>query len=329
MLLRLAAALIFLGFSLPASAQCVGSSFADQLTEEERSALARATDNIPFAQGLLWAATKNDQTITIAGTMHIYDPRLEPIRDRLRPIVQSADLILLEATPAEEAALQALISTDPDLLFINEGPTLPDILDQATWALIAEAATARMIPGFMAAKMRPWYLSMMLAIPPCAISDLSSGARGLDHMIMDDATAANVPLQALEDPTTLFEIFQKESVDEQIDMLRINLLSEDMQREMFVAMLDHYFAGDIGRVWELSRLASRSMPDIDPEEAMRRFAKTEQSLLIDRNRNWMPVIAQAASAHKNLVIAVGAAHLIGRDGVLQFLQDEGWTLNPL
>jgi len=284
---------------------------------------------LPFSEGTLWTATRDADTITVIGTMHIYDPRLEPIYEQISSEVAAADLVMLEATPKEEAELQELIVSDPDLLFITEGPTLPTLLDEETWGLIATAASDRGIPGFMAAKMQPWYLSLILSIPPCATQDMLAGDLGLDHMISEGAIEAGVPMQALEPMTTLFEVFQDSSFEEQIDMLMVNLSSPAIQQQMFVAMLDSYFAQDVGTLWEMSRIAMTEVPGVDEQTAKDMFANIEDSLLIKRNRNWMPVIADAVAEHDDLVVAVGAAHLIGQEGILQFLQDDGWTLTRI
>lgn len=326
MVLRAAAFALLTLTGLPVAAQCVGDSYLDQLSPAQQADLTQAVSQMPFAEGLIWNATRDDRQITVVGTVHIYDPRLTDIMDRIGDDVASADLVLLEATPKEEAELEQLIATDPSLLFITEGPTLPEVLDEETWQAIVDAAQSRNIPGFMAAKMQPWYLSLILSIPPCAAQDMLSGNRGLDHMISAAATTQGVPMQALEPYTTLFDIFQNEPIDDQIEMLMINLLAPELQQQMFVAMLDRYFAQDVGRLWEMSRIAMTEVPGIDPDAATALFAETEQALLIDRNRNWMPVIDAAAEQHDMLVVAVGAAHLIGSDGILQLLQNDGWTL---
>ncbi|MDX8349917.1 TraB/GumN family protein [Cognatiyoonia sp. IB215446] len=327
--LRHAAAAFLICLGMPVAAQCVGASYLDQLDPARRAALAEAADALPFSEGTMWTATRGADTITVVGTMHIYDPRLEPIYDEISDEVAAADLIMLEATPKEEAELQELIITDPDLLFITEGPTLPTLLDEETWGLIAKAATDRGVPGFMAAKMQPWYLSLILSIPPCATQDMLAGDLGLDHMISEGAIEAGVPMQALEPMTTLFEVFQDSTFDEQIDMLMVNLSSPVIQQQMFVAMLDSYFAQDVGTLWEMSRIAMTEVPGVDEQTAKDMFANIEDSLLIKRNRNWMPVIADAVAEHDDLVVAVGAAHLIGQEGILQFLQDDGWTLTRI
>lgn len=326
MFFRSAAALFLSLVALPASAACSGESYLDRMTAGQQMQLSAAVADMPYAEGLIWTATKDSAAITVVGTMHIYDARLKDLRTKLAKTITGADLVMLEATPEEEAKLQNLITTDPGRLFIVDGPTLPELVDEETWQLIASAASERGIPSFMAAKMQPWYLSLTLAVPSCAMSDMMQGVRGLDHMIMQDAEAAGVPMQAVEPYTTLFDLFEEDSFDEQIDMLRASMLVPDLQEQMFVAMLDRYFAEDIGRLWEMSRIAMSDVPDLDPVEANAMFDEMEDALLKTRNRNWIPVITEASETHDNILLAVGAGHLIGNEGVLRLLENEGWTI---
>jgi len=327
MSLRAALTAVFATLALPAAALCTGPSYLDGMSAEQRAALDAAVADMPYAEGLTYYATRGDDRLTIVGTMHIYDPRLEIIRTRISADVRNADLVLLEATAREEEQLRDLITTDPGLIFIVDGPTLPELLDEGIWQQLSDAAGERNIPGFMAAKMQPWYLSLMLSVPPCAMEDMLAGVQGLDKMIASDAAAAGVPTAALEPYTTLFEIFDAAPVEEQVDMLRINMMAPDKQSAMFVAMLDHYFDEDVGRLWELSRIALEDIPELDPAAAAAMFAEVEAGLLNTRNRNWIPVIEDAAETHDDIVVAAGAAHLIGEQGILQLLEDAGWQIS--
>lgn len=320
--------LVFLSGS-PALALCSGQSIVARLNADQRAELDAAVALTPYGQGTLWTATRGDTTLTVVGTMHLYDPRLEGLLDRVRSQVQGADLVLVEMTKAEEKQMQQALLTRPETMIITSGPTLPDVLDAATWAQLSEAAAARQIPPFMAAKFQPWYLMLVLSMPPCAMQDALAGQRGLDHMIMDLAETAGVPTQAVEPWDTLFSLFEGDSFEDQVAMLRLSILDPGLQEEMFVAMLEGYAAGRIAEVWELSRLSSAFIPGMDKAAADALFVQTEQLLLIDRNRAWLPVIETAAGNHRNIVLAVGAAHLSGRDGVLQGLENKGWTIAPL
>ena len=259
--------------------------------------------------------------------MHIYDGRLSAIFDRVQDDIADADLLMVEATAAEEAAMQAAFAADPNMLFVPDGPTLPERVDDATWDAISDALRARGVPPFLAAKMQPWYVTLTLSIPPCAMPDMIAGQRGLDHMIMAGASKNAIPMQALEPWTTLIDVMRSGTPQEQLDMLKLATLSPAIQSEMFVAMLNSYFAEDVAEVWEASRLAGNYVPGLDPVEGAALFEMTEDIILTDRNIRWMDVIDDATRSYDDIVIAVGAAHLPGDKGVLNLLAQDGWTLD--
>lgn len=324
--MRILLILLWSLLSLPAFASCGGPSFMDRLTEAERAQLATTLADIPFAQGLSFTATKGDQVITLVGTIHIYDPRLTAIRTAITPAIQAADVLLVEASPDDAAALQDYITKTPEIMFMTDGPTLPDLLPEPAWQALADAARARQIPPFMAAKMQPWFLSLSLAIAPCAMADLAAGRQGLDFMLMDDATAADVPIQSLEHWSAVIDIMRAAPLEEQIAELSLGVLPSDLQQELFVAMLDNYVAGRPAEVWEASRLALNYVPGLDPAVGRALFEDTEKMLLVDRNLNWMPFITGAMTVADRAVVAVGAAHLPGEAGLLRLLELEGWTI---
>ena len=326
---RAAATALFVMLGLPAAAACTGDGFYDLMTPQERTELAETAAGIPYSKGLLWTATRDNDTLTVIGTMHIHDPRLEITRARVQARVRTADLVMLEATPTEEAQLKQAIFANPGLFLITDGPTLPELLDEETWQMVAAAATERGIPSFMAAKMQPWYLSLTLAIPACALGDMMAGLTGLDKMIIADATNAGVPLQAVEPYTTLFSLFINDDMDEQVDMLRVSMLVPDLQEQMFVSMLDLYFEEEIGKLWDMSRMAMAKVPGLDPAEGRAMYNDMQEALLDARNIAWIPVITQAAVAHDDIVVAVGAAHLIGELGILRLLENDGWTITRI
>ena len=327
--MRLLLPVVLAVLASPLHALCSGPDIRAMLSDADRAAVAEAVARTPFAQGILYEAEKDGMHLTIIGTMHLYDPRLAPLAERTAPIIAASDLLLVEAGRQEQAALTSAMSTDPTLLFLPDGPTLPERLDEDTWQAVAQAVGDRGVPAVLASKMQPWYIGLMLAIPSCAMSDLQIGLEGLDGIVMDQADAADVPVQALEPWDTLFSLMRSDPIDVQVDQLRLALSPPELQAAMFGTMLDSYFAGDIAELWEVSRAAIHLLPGIDRAEADTLFDLSEQQLLVDRNAAWMPVILNAARTHDRIAIAVGAAHLQGERGILNLLAQDGWEVGPL
>jgi uncharacterized protein YbaP (TraB family) len=328
-LFRTSLAFLFSQIPALAQAECVGTGLLERFTPEQREALASAAEATPFGEGLFWTARKGDREIVLAGTMHLYDDRHMPLMDRIAEPLSEADILLVEMTPEQETEMQRRMADDPSLVFIMDGPTLPDILPEDLWQDIAAAARERQVPGFVAAKSQPWFLSMTLSIPPCAMGDLAVGQRGLDHMIMAEAEAAGIAMAPLEDWGTLPDYFATIPMDDQIDMLRLSLIEPELQSQAFISMLDSYFAGRVAEIWEMSRLSADLLSEDDRQAALDGFQLTEDLLLDARNEAWIPVILEAAEMHDQVFVAAGAAHMPGETGVLALLQEEGWEIAPL
>lgn len=331
-MLRALATMILLalaGTAGPALALCRGPGLLERLDAQERAALDARVADMPFAQGLFWQAERDGQVVTLVGTMHVHDPRLDAVLARATPLLDEAALLLVEITPEGQARMQEALAQDPSRMYLTDGPTLPELLDEATWATLAEAARARGIPPFLAAKARPWFLMLSLSVPACAAGHLAGGGQGLDIRLMEAAQERGLPMAALEPWDAVFAMFEDSPMDEQLGFLRMGVLDAALQEEMFVSLLDGYFAGEVGQVWELGRLALMDLPGVTAAEAEALFAATEERLLTTRNRAWIPVIEEAAARHGRVTVAAGAAHLPGREGVLALLEARGWTVTPL
>ncbi|MCF2869721.1 TraB/GumN family protein [Octadecabacter sp. G9-8] len=328
-MLRISAFVLTILAPVPAAAQCVGPGFIDMLSSEDQAALQATADAIPFGEGLFWQASKDGTDITILGTMHLPDPRHDALMARALPLLESADIMLVEATLEDQTDMQVFMARNPDIMSITSGPALPDLLDDATWAAVQDAASARGIPGFMAAKMEPWFLTLTLSIPPCAMASMASGGLGLDAMLMTAASANNIPTAPLEPWEDMFALMASGTQEEQIEVLEMSLLAPDLQDAMITELTDRYFSGETAVGWYMARYGVQFMPNITMEEFEASMAEFEDALLWGRNRAWIPVIEDTAATHDDIFIGFGAAHLIGEDGVLNLLAQNGWTITPL
>lgn len=315
---------LFAGLSYAA---CVGENLLPTLTEQERTKLDTLVASTPFGTGLHWRATKGDQQIDIIGTLHLDHPKMDDLFNSLQPFVEQADIVLLETTPADEARVLEYLSTTPEAISIMNGPTLADLLDKETWGRLSVTAQERGIPGFMAAKFQPWYLMLMLSMPTCMMRDVQQGKRGLDHRIMAYAEAQNIPMVAVEDAIQALTLMSDNSIKDQLTMLKGAMLGDQDLTNIFETMTTSYFEGKPAETWQVSKIfAEKLLGDISAEEWDLQ-TQFEEKLLTQRNHNWVPVIT--TRSEKRIVLAVGAGHLPGEQGILNLLQTQGYTLNAM
>ncbi|WP_101341081.1 TraB/GumN family protein [Cereibacter azotoformans] len=318
---------VFFLLSAPAAqAACTGTDLIAALPPEARERVEAEAAAQPYATGNFWRATRDGRQVVIAGTYHLADPRHAASLERLRPLIAEASALLVEAGPEEEARLKEAMARDPSLM-ISDGPTLPEVLSEEEWQTLSDALRARGVPPVLASKFQPWYASMTLALPPCAV-EAAKNPDGLDRLAMRAAGDAGVPVRSLEPWNTVFDLFAELTPEEQLAMIRTALPLEDRVEDLAVTLADRYFAGQSRLVWEYMRIEAHDMPGYTPEAADAEFARMEQTLISRRNHGWLPVIEEAA-AKGPVVVAVGALHLPGQEGVLELLDRAGYRIEPL
>ena len=317
-------ALILVIMPLMAHAQCVGENLIEQLTSDQRAELQRRIDASPFPEGNIWRAQRGDQILHVVGTMHLGNDRFDPLIERVRPIVMAADHIFLESSRQALTDLQEEMARDPAMLFISNGPTLIDRLAEKDWQILSTRLEQRGIPGFLAAKMQPWYAMMMLSIPACAVQAFSA-EDGIDNQIMDIADASGIPMHSLEDPLETLQLLAGNTPEQQMQTLLITLSMTEDEDASFVTMLDAYSGERHREIWESGRYLAELDGSLASEELATQMTQMEQTLMIDRNQNWIEKLRDEVRPG-NTVIAVGAAHLGGEQGVLNLLAGEGYTL---
>lgn len=310
----------------PAFAECNGQNLIETMPGPQRMALVAAASAVPFPEGNFWLAQKQGMEIALVGTYHLNDPRHQPVVDALAPRIAAAESVLVEAGPEEEKALMAHMARDPSVMVMMD-QSLPELLPAEDWQALSQALSLRGIPAFMAAKMQPWYVSMMLSIPPCDLGNLTE-QKGLDGAIIDLATAAEVPVLALEPYDTVFRIFADLPEQDQIAMIRSTLALQDRAEDFSTTLADAYFAGQSRLIWEFMRAETLKMPGYTPARAEAEYALMEEVMMSSRNRAWISRLEEAAQKGPVLA-AFGALHLPGEEGVAALLQRRGWSLSPL
>ncbi|WP_372609437.1 TraB/GumN family protein [Aquicoccus sp.] len=307
---------------------CGGTDLLTTMPESERAALETRAERTPHGHGLLWQATKDSTRFTIFGTYHLPHERTEAHLDALLPRARAADIAYFEMNAPDAQDFERRATTQPGVIFIADGPTLPERLEEDEWQELRQQMAARGFPAFMTAKMRPVFVSMMLGLSPCGLKQQQSGAKGIDGRLARTLHDEGHATRSIEDPMTPLRIFDAFPPDTQLDMIRLALDMEIDPDDMGTTLLNAYLRQEIALIWELGRKISLDHGGPGAEED---FTLFERVLLTERNHDWAEtLLADAADTPgQNAFVAVGAAHLMGESGLLRRLERAGYTITPL
>ncbi len=328
--MRFLTTLLFLiTFSSIASANCAGQNLYPSLPASERQALEAKAAKVPFSEGLLWRAEKDGVVSHLIGTFHVHLPEHAAMVARLEELTPKPEKVFLELTEEDQLGFQRHLTENPDRYLIQSGPSLIDRLGPELWDRVVVQLEERGMPPFLAARYQPWFLGMTLMLPPCAFDVVKSGKKGLDQHIATMAQSNNLPTASLDSIDGLLTMLASDPLEEQMEDLRWSLsLNTDLAApDLMGTVIDMYLKETIQLIWEFN--TSETYKNAAGDENKSRLAtllkQAEDELIIARNTTWARVLSSEL-AQTPALVAVGALHLPGNHGVLNQLQNAGFTL---
>ena len=137
---------------------------------------------------------------------------------------------------------------------------------------------------------------------------------GLDKYFFDKAKAAGKPVLALETAESQIDRFDKMPEAMQEQMLLTALAEKDAERTNLSALVSAWQRGDAAAMEKLML------------QSFQGNNAAYTSLITERNRNWMPQIEACFRRPSPCFVIVGAAHVIGPDGLLAMLRQKGYRI---
>jgi uncharacterized protein len=299
--------------SRPAEAGFLGSR-ARRLAAVAAFALL-VTAQAAQAKTFGWKATGKGGTIYLVGSIHVMSESFYPLNPALDAAFTDSDLLV------EEVDLAEMLDPMAQMNILTRGmlpsnQTLDKVLSAPTLALVRKATGDLGADASPLLRFKPW----MLAIALQGMELMKAGfdpALGLDQHFYDQAKGAGKAVQGLE--TVEFQIsrFDTMSMDQQDRMLAETLNELATETATVGKLGDAWKAGDVAAI---ERIA---LADLKSDPVM------YQRLLVERNKNWMPKIEALFARKGHAMVVVGAAHLVGADGLVAMLKAKGYAVEQL
>ena len=261
----------------------------------------------------LWKVTgPRGGTMFIAGSLHLLADEYYPLAPAFDEAFAQADLLV------EELDMGEMMASSSQMLMLQRGmmpagQTLESVLTPPTMTAVKAKVTEMGLPLAPLQLFKPWALALTLQ----GLEWQKAGFNpelGLDRHFYDLAKAKNLGVQGLE--TLDFQIAQFDglSMPLQDKMLADTLKEMSTTQEAVGEMARAWKAGDAAAI---ERIVLRDLKS-DPQ--------MYQRLLVDRNRAWLPKLEALFSRPKPAFVVVGAAHLVGSDGIIAMLRAKGYTV---
>ncbi|MEM9286451.1 MAG: TraB/GumN family protein [Pseudomonadota bacterium] len=258
-----------------------------------------------------WVVSDEDSTLVLFPTIHVLPSDLAWRSEAVDQRIAEADEVWFEVLPSElndQTAVQGLSMT----YGMSPDRPLSERLDNETYARVVAISEGLGLSTELMEPFRPWMAAVTLATMDL-VRDGFDPASGVEMVI--GAETPDAKERGLE------------TVEQQLAFF--GSLSDDVETAFLLSTLDEIEKGqqeikDFAEAWALGDLSSLEALVID---SIREISEDLYAVLITRrNQNWANMLADELDGSGNDFVAVGAAHLIGEDGVPTLLAERGYRV---
>ncbi|MFH7525922.1 MULTISPECIES: TraB/GumN family protein [unclassified Aeromonas] len=266
-----------------------------------------------LADPAFYRVSKGDEQHWLMGSIHAGKPTLYPLPEPVeRAWLQSRALVMeVDMNSISQEQWQGMAS----LTQLNDGKSLKEYLPAELYQRTLMAGARYGLDEATLSPLRPWFAAITLTQAAMAKTGFDSQL-GIDQHFAGLAAKEGKPVVGFE--TLLEQLGYLASVgDNQTLMLASTLDELPMLENAFTAVMKAWQQGDEAT---LINLLKEEMAPPALQSWM------EQTLLAERNRNWLK---KWPSLPNESFIVVGALHLYGEQGLLTQLEQQGWRITPL
>ena len=286
----------------------------------------------------LWKVEGKGNTVYLLGSVHLLPESAHPFPEAFNKAYNQADEVVFEISLDEADMMENMMSLMFKAMMTN-GKTLEDVVSSETWELleprIDELAEsfgemagdeAGMTMGMdvnpemlkqVLVRMKPWFLGMLLQLGDAQVEGGYRADLGVDMFYTQKAREDGKEISGLETVSEQVGFLESLSGDAGEEFLLSSLRSTGPAADELDAMVAAWKKGDMKK---LDELVNGSMKDA-PE--------TYDRLIVQRNKNWIPQIEKFLKNDQNYLVVVGAAHLVGKDSVVELLRVQGYKVQRL
>lgn len=269
----------------------------------------KGTINHPkFEQTLLWQIEgQGIQTSYVYGTFHILPQSDFEIKDKVHKAFQNSEQIVLEVD-MDDPDFQAKMMQNASM---KGDTTLSDLFSAENYKQLDQLLQKSMgIPIAAFNTIKPFMLiSVLLQYY------IEGNPASFEASFLEMATKAQKEILGLETVESQLMLFDNFSYITQAEDVKEMLDDEEKTRGILAKMIALYKAEDVSELHQFT------------VEYFNTEAENEL-FLNKRNRAWIPTIG-AYAKKKTSFFGVGAAHLGGKQGVLNLLKEAGYTVKPI
>lgn len=260
----------------------------------------------------VWQVSKDQQRFYLAGTVHLLSESDFPLPAAFDTAYNASSRLIFETDLAELTSPQGM-----NLLMSQNtyrpGQNLQQVLSADVYQQLAAIATARLWPLTSIEQFKPAFAAMMIAT--LELQRLGAASTGVDmhyFQLAQQQQKKVIGLESLEEHLAVMTDMNKLDAN----LLISQTLKDLAQTETMLAQMKAAWrSGDVAELEKLFIGELKNTPEL------------YDILLTKRNHAWLAALEQLDEP--DVMVLVGALHMVGEDGLLTLLTNQGYTIKQL
>jgi uncharacterized protein len=321
------AACAWLGLLTLAEAEPPKACQGSDLTHLEGLAAAEAAraDDLVNAEGLMWRVEKPGLAPSyLFGTMHSTDESTLAVARRAAQSINGAKVVATElGGPIDSVEKANITAATLARALDRDHDTFEGVIAPEDRARVEKFITGQGYPAEFAHHLKPWFLAVLSALPPCEAQRQAVDAPEVDQFLAETAKDSGVRVIGLETPEEQLDAIAAMRPEVAATLLVLAARDPGMNDDIYATMLKLYresrpaeilaIADAAGGLSEAERAAE--------DEFMRALMQGRNAIMADRAA---PLLASGGA-----FIAVGALHLSGKTGLIERFRADGYTVTKV
>jgi uncharacterized protein len=263
-------------------------------------------------RSFLWKVQSGASVMYLAGSVHALTADAYPLNPAYQRAFDASSALVEEIDLAEADPLSGGLGLLAKGMY-QDGRTFSSAVSRQTVTLVQEKLKNTPLALDLIQPMKPWMVMLMIE----ALGSQDAGLDpelGLDKHFYNLATDGRKQVIGLETAESQIDRFDKMPEAMQEQMLRSELAEMDTEKSSLRSILTAWQTGDAAAIEKMLLASFTTNP------------AAYASLITERNRNWMPQLETCLRRSSPCFVIVGAAHLVGPQGLLAMLQQKGYRV---
>lgn len=283
------------------------------------TAFLSATTAWASSQPAIWRATSDSASVYLFGSMHFGHPSFFPLPDHVDRAFARAQVLAVEVNIdaiSPEQATQAIAKYGQ----LPQGESLEQVLSDKVYQKLAKHSRQSGVPLSAFDRFQPWFVALQLVEAQIRQAELRPDL-GIDLYFIQRASSQQRidELETLESQLSLFGGLPLEQQERFLGQTLHDLGKSD---EYLEEMASAWRRGDVPQLQALLIEPFALQDDKDS-------AKFFQKVFTERNYAMTDAVQTYLQGSETVFFVVGAGHMVGEQGIVQLLQNQGVRVERL